>query len=443
MPQISRRTYLRGLGALVAVPAFESLLGPVTSTALGAAAENANPLRTAFLYVPNGVNVEKWNSTGEGKDYKLSESLQTLESVREDFQIFSGFKHENGTAGEDGAGDHARALASFLTGARPRKTAGSDIQLGISVDQVAANAIGDATRFPSVELSCDASRSSGNCDSGYSCAYQYNISWKSETSPIASETNPRLAFERLFGVGHHSAKERIALQRSILDFVADDTRNLAKKLGRNDQRKLGEYLDGVRSIEKRIAQAENFEMPDVSEVPVPRGIPDSYREHIRLMYDILLLAFKTDQTRVATFMLAHDGSNRNFRELEIHEGHHELSHHKHRPENLAKIAKIDQFYAEEFAGFLTKMRETKEVDGSSLLDNSQILYGSGLADPNRHQHHDLPIILAGRGGGQLNAGRRVVLKDQTPLSNLFVTMLNNMGITDKRFGDSNGRIDDV
>ena len=444
--EMSRRTYLRGLGACIAVPAFESLVGPLSgtaSTAFGASAAQANPLRTAFLYVPNGVNVKEWNPQGEGKDYELSKSLKVMESVREHFQVFSGFKHENGTAGRDGAGDHARALASFLTGARPRKTAGADIRLGISVDQVAANAIGDATRFASLELSCDASRNAGNCDSGYSCAYQHNLSWKSETSPVASETNPRLAFERLFGDTHQSVEERIALQKSILDFVADDTRSLAKKLGRNDRRKLGEYLDGVRSIEKRIASAENFELPDVTGVPVPSGIPASYREHIRLMYDILVLAFKTDQTRVATFMLAHDGSNRRFQELEIGEGHHELSHHKHRPEALEKIARIDRFYAEEFTGFLSKLRDTKEADGSSLLDNSMILYGRGLADPNRHDHSNLPVILAGHGRGELNPGRRVVLNEPTPLSNLFVTMLNKMGVSDEQFGDSDGRIEDV
>ena len=440
---ISRRTYLRGLSALVAVPAMESLMGPVASTALASSATATPPLRTAFLYVPNGVNTEKWYPEGEGTDYNLSETLQSLAPVREHFQVLGGFAHENGTAGSDGAGDHARATASFLTGARPRKTAGSDIQLGISVDQVAANAIGDATRYASLELSCDAARSSGSCDSGYSCAYQHNLAWKSDTTPVAAEANPRLAFERLFGDGRHTVKERLEQQKSILDFIADDTRALSKKLGQGDRRKLGEYLDGVRGIEKRIEKAEQYEMPDVSNEKVPTGIPDSYREHVALMYDILLLAFRTDQTRIATFMLAHDGSNRNFKEIEIGEGHHELSHHQNNPDRLEKIARIDRFYVEEFGKFLTRMQDTKESDGSSLLENSQILYGSGLRDPNRHQHHDLPIILAGHGRGKLTPGRRVIQQDETPLSNLFVSMLNNMGVKEDSFGDSNGSVENL
>lgn len=443
--KISRRTYLRGLSAVIAVPAMESLIGPGTSAA--AAAEAATPpLRSAFMYVPNGVNIKKWYPEGEGKDYQLSESLQPLESVKDHFQVFHGFEHKNGTAGPDGAGDHARATASFLTGARPRKTAGADINLGISVDQVAANAIGERTRFASLELSCDTARSSGSCDSGYSCAYQYNLAWKSDKTPVAPESNPRLAFERLFGDGRLSVQERLEHQRSILDFVANDAKQLSKKLGKNDRQKLGDYLEGVRSIEKRIQDVEKFSLPkrgDLSGFDTPAGIPDSYREHIRLMYDIMLLAFKTDQTRIATFMLAHDGSNRNFKEIGVGEGHHELSHHKNREDTLEKIAKIDLFYAEEFSRFLGRMQETKEVDGSSLLENSMILYGSGLADPNRHDHSNLPIILAGHGQGRLNPGRRVVLKDEAPLSNLYVKMLNEMGVNEESFGDSNGRFDNV
>lgn len=427
---------------MVAAPLFESLVG-TGGSAQAAAQAVTPPVRTAFLYVPNGVNVAKWMPTGEGKDYQLSPSLQPLKPVREHFQILTGFKHENGTAGRDGAGDHARALASFLTGARPRKTSGADIKLGVSVDQVAARAIGDATRFPSLELSCDAARSSGHCDSGYSCAYQYNLSWKSETSPVASETNPRLAFERLFGQQGQSAEDRLALEKSILDYVAEDARKLSRQLGKSDRRKLDEYFESIRSVEKRIGQAERFDAGDLQGAKAPAGIPDDYREHIRLMYDLILLAFRTDQTRIATFMLAHDGSNRRFGELDIRDGHHDLSHHKDKPETLAKIARIDQFYAEEFAGFLTRLRDTREADGSSLLDNSMILYGSGLADPNRHQHHNLPIILAGGGRGQLNPGRRVKLETETPLSNLFVTMLNKMGVEQEQFGDSTGNVQDI
>ncbi|MBW3599070.1 MAG: DUF1552 domain-containing protein [Planctomycetes bacterium] len=445
--RLNRRHFLQGAGACIALPSFISLAPKRVLAAAPAPATTASgaPLRMAFLYFPNGVNVDKWRPQGEGTEFGLSETMQPLAGYKKDFQVFSGFEHKNGWAGPDGAGDHARANATILTGARPKKTAGSDIRLGISVDQMAAQHVGGWTRFPSLELSCDGVRKSGSCDSGYSCAYQFNLAWRSETTPLAPEQNPRLVFERLFGSGSKEERKaefqkRQSQQRSILDFVRDDAQRLHGRLGRSDQQKLDEYLTGVREIERRIEQAEKFgEAPDPG-VPAPDGIPDDYREHIRLMYDMLLLAFQTDSTRIASFLLAHDGSNRNFKDIGVPEGHHELSHHKREKEKLEKIAKIDRFYVEQFAYFLERMRSVQDTDGRSLLENSMIVYASGLSDPDRHQHDDLPVIVAGHGGGALTPGRHVNLGEDTPMTNLYVRMLDEMGVHVDEFGDSTGRL---
>jgi hypothetical protein len=448
--QVNRRGFLRGLGVCVALPALEAI-APVRALAAStqpALSPTGAPLRMAFLYVPNGVNKAQWKPTGAGAEYKLSPSLEPLADFRNDFQIISKLEQKNGWAGPDGAGDHARANASILTGARPKKTAGADIRVGISVDQLAAQKIGDATRFPSLELSCDGVRKSGVCDSGYSCAYQFNLSWSSESTPVAPESNPRLVFERLFGTGKAGERQRnydlrLARQKSILDFVMDDAKTLHRQLGRNDQQKLDEYLTGVRDIEKRIERAERFrDLPD-PKAETPAGIPGSYEEHIRLMGDMLVLAFQTDSTRVGTFLLAHDGSNRSFREIGVSDGHHNLSHHQNNPEILAKIAKIDTFYARQFAYFLKRMKETKDVDGRSLLDNSMVVYCSGLGDGNRHSHNDLPVILAGRAGGAFQPGRYLDLPSDTPMNNLYVTMLNTLGVKVDSFGDSTGVLKSV
>lgn len=451
--QLNRRKFLRGLGVCLALPAFESII-PVRALAAGAAPQLATtptgaPLRMAFLYVPNGVNTRQWRPTGDGVDYQLGKSLEPLAPFRDDFQIISKLDQKNGTAGPDGAGDHARANATILTGARAKKTAGADIRVGISVDQVAAQHIGDTTRFSSLELSCDGVRKSGSCDSGYSCAYQFNLSWRSETQPVAPESNPRLVFERLFGNGKNAAERqrnldlRIARQKSVLDFIGDDAATLQRQLGRNDQQKLDEYLTGVREIERRIERAERFrELPDPG-AESPAGIPNNYQEHIRLMADMLVLAFQTDSTRVGTFLLAHDGSNRNFREVGVTDGHHNLSHHQNKAEILEKIAKIDTFYATQYAYFLKRMKETKDRDGKSLLDNSMVVYCSGLGDGNAHSHTNLPFILAGRAGGAFHPGRHFVPSSDTPMNNLYVTMLQTMGVKVERFGDSTGMLTGV
>ena len=450
---LPRRRFLRGLGISLALPALESLL-PV-GRALAAAAKpklatthSGAPLRMAFLYVPNGVNVARWRPTGEGRDYQLGETMAPLAKVKDHFQVFTGFEQRNGFSGGDGAGDHARALASILTGARPKKTAGSDIRLGISVDQLAAQHVGKETRFPSLELSCDGVRKSGACDSGYSCAYQFNVSWRSETTPVAPESNPRLVFERLFGSGKGEERQRSfqmrqAQQRSILDFVRADASALSRELGRNDQHKLDEYLTGVREIEQRIAKTERFgPLPDPG-VEAPAGEPADYQQHIRLMMDMLVLAFRTDSTRISTFMLAHDGSNRSFREIGVSDGHHSISHHQNDPEKLERIGQIDLFYTQQLAYLLEKMRATKEANGKTLLENSMLVYCSGLSDGNRHSHADLPVIVAGHAGGAFKPGRHVNLGTNTPMTNLYVRMLNSMGVKVDRFGDSDGVLKDV
>ncbi|MBZ0257086.1 DUF1552 domain-containing protein, partial [bacterium] len=348
----------------------------------------------------------------------------------------------------DGAGDHARANATFLTGVRARKTDGSNIHLGISIDQAIAKEIGHLTRFPSMELTCDSVRKSGRCDSGYSCAYQFNLSWRSETTPMTPEPNPRLVFERLFGGGNVGERKQNYLirqqtQRSVLDFVIDDAKALQANLASQDKQKLDEYLTGVREIEQRIQRAEQLSDFEDPEIETPPGIPADFGQHMETMYEITRLAFQTDSTRIATLLLAGDGSNRSFEQINIPEGHHYLSHHGKDQNKLDKIAKIDEYYMQRFAHFLKQMKETEDVDGKSLLDNTMIVYGCGNGDGNRHNHDNLPIVLAGGGGGTLNPGRYLQL-ERTPMSNLFVSMANKMGVEAmKHFGDSNGTLNVV
>jgi hypothetical protein len=438
------------VGVSLALPAFESLVSPTLLAAAagkpGALATTASgaPLRMAYVYVPNGVNQGHWWPEGEGKDFVLSRTLQPLEKVRGQVQVLGGLDHLNANGGLDGPGDHARASGTFLTGVRVRKTAGADIHAGVSVDQVAAQRVGHLTRFPSLELTCDGVRKSGNCDSGYSCAYQFNLAWSNATVPVSPEPNPRLVFERLFGAGAPSERRKnLALrreqQRSILDFIDDDTRALERQLGHHDQKKLDEYLTSVREIERRLEQSERFQDVPNPSVEAPSGIPSSFQEHIQLMFDMMILAFQTDSTRIATFLLANEGSNRTFPDVNISEGHHNLSHHRNKQETLAKIADIDRWYVSQLARFLEKMGSIHDIDGQSLLHNSMIVYGSGNGDGNSHTHSNLPIILAGSGGGTLSAGRHVKFKAQ-PMSNLYLSMLDRMGVDNlARHGDSTGR----
>ncbi|MEX1114593.1 MAG: DUF1552 domain-containing protein [Akkermansiaceae bacterium] len=441
----SRRGFLRGLGASIALPALDSfrpLLAATTQRAIGTTASGA-PLRMAYLYIPNGVNLEHWRPKGSTSSYKLGETFQPMEALRDDFQIFTGFEQKNASGGGDGAGDHARGVATFLTSARARKTAGSDINLGISVDQIAAQAAQSLTRLPSLELSADGVRKSGQCDSGYSCAYQFNLSWRSENQPMTPESNPRAVFERLFGAG--TAKERAdnlghryASKKSVLDFVSEDAKALRKYLGRDDRHKLDEYLTGVREIERQIEKAEAMGLPVDPGVPAPEDKPGSYEEHLRLMLDMMVLAFKTDSTRISTFLMAHDGSNRSFKDIGVSDGHHNISHHRKNPDNLEKLAKIDLFYMQQLAYFLDKLKNTPDVDGKSLLHNSMIVYGGCISDGDRHNHNDLPVVIAGNAGGAFTPGRHVDLGEDVPMANLYLRMLEEFGVNEKRFSDSTG-----
>lgn len=425
---------------MMSLPFLESLAGRASA----AAKSVVKPVRAAWLYIPNGVNVEQWMPKGEGMGYEMSPTLKEIEKHRNDFMVVSGLMQDWARSHGNGGGDHARATATFLTGCMPKKTAGADIHLGISVDQIAAQKIGHLTRLPSLELSTDGQRSSGKCDSGYSCAYQFNLAWKNETMPMAPEMDPRLVFERMFGLGSTSGKGVEAarakrMQKSILDTVLGEARSLQGKANPGDRRKLDEFFTSVRDIEQRIERAEKFaaEMPDVK---IPEGVPDSYEEHIRTMFDLMVLAFQTDTTRLATFMLAHDGSNRSFPELGVPDAHHYLSHHQNDPQKLGKIAKIDQFYLRQFGYFLGKMKAVKE-DGVSLLDSSMIVFGGGIGDGNRHNHDNLPILLAGRGGGTLTPGKRMVLAQETPMTNLYLAMLERLGVPAQKVGDSTGKLE--
>ncbi|BCX48019.1 hypothetical protein HAHE_19270 [Haloferula helveola] len=445
---MGRRGFLRGVGVSMALPALESfrpLLAaglesrPIATTASGA------PLRMAYMYIPNGVNVSNWQPKGNGAGYELGSTFAPVKHLKEHFQVFSGFEQVNATSGKDGPGHHARGNATFLTGARARKTAGADIQLGISIDQVAAMKAGAVTRLPSLELSTAGVRKSGKCDSGYSCAYQYNLSWRSETQPMTPESNPRSVFERLFGAG--SAKERAdslgqryASKRSLLDFIQNDAKALHRHLGKNDQQKLDEYLTGVREIERQIEKVESMGLPPDPGVGAPSGKPDSFKEHLRLLMDMMVLAFKTDSTRISTFMLSHEGSNRSFQEIGVSAGHHSISHHQGNKQKLEMIGKIDRFYMEQFGYFLDKMKATEDVDGKSLLHNSMIVYGGCIKDGNRHNNDNLPIVLAGNGGGAFKPGRHVDLGEDVPLTNLYLRMLEEFGVDEKRFGDSTGAL---
>lgn len=440
---VERRAFLRGLGTALALPALASLT-PRGARADEAPATNPDgpPLRIAFLYVPNGVHMPDWTPASEGRDFELPPTLAPLASVRDKLTVLSGLTHDKARANGDGPGDHARSSAAVLTGCQPRKTDGADIHVGISVDQWIAQQRGEATTFPSLELGVDRSAQAGNCDSGYSCAYSSNIAWSSPSSPVAKEINPRLVFERLFGNGNtqemgQAEVQRQAQRRSILDFVLDDARQLQSRLGGRDKAKLDEYLTSVRDIERRLARAELGEAADLPGAEKPAGIPGAYDEHTALMLDMLVLAFQADQTRVATFMFANEGSNRAYREIGVDEGHHELSHHQGDAHKQARIASINRLHTTLLAGFLERLNGIQEADGQSLLDHSLIVYCSAISDGNVHNHDELPVLLAGGGGG-VNSGRHLRFSKDTPMCNLYLSLLGSLGLTQDTFGDSTG-----
>jgi hypothetical protein len=462
---MNRRRFLQGLGACIALPAMESLLprgllstaagatGAATiPSAAGAAAVTATgaPLRTAVIYFPNGAIPANWWPTGAGTSFALNKTMEPLESLKDKFQIIGGLGDVAANPGPDGGGDHARANSTFLSGVRIKKTSGRDYYSGVSFDQVIAKNVGHLTPYSSLEISCDSVRNAGSCDTGYSCIYEHNLAWSSPTTPMTPEVNPRLLFERLFGAG--SPKERtqnLAMrqrqQHSVLDFVAEDTQSLERQLSGSDNQKLDQFLTNVREIEQRIERIEKSYTKHTAgdaEAPAP-AIPASFTEYVRLNFDMLHLAFLTDNTRVATFLISGDGNNRDYAEIGIPEGHHFCTHHRNQPDLIAKTCVIDHWYVQQLAYFLNKMEETKDIDGNSLLHNSMIIYGSGHADGNRHTHTNLPIILAGAGGGSLTPGRYVQNK-ATPATNLYLSLMDRMGATGiTRFGDSTGRLADL
>ncbi len=438
--QLPRRTFLRGLGTAIALPLLDAM-APVRMLASDAA--KAAPKRMAFIYVPNGANMDDWTPKTAGATFELPYILEPLKSVQQDLLVLSGLAHDKGRPHGDGAGDHARASATFLTGCKARKTPGADIKVGVSVDQVAAQKIGGQTRLASLELGTDKARLAGNCDSGYSCAYSFNISWKSESTPMPPEVDPRQVFDRLFGNGSAGERDESRIKRdryrkSVLDFALEDARRLKSELGYTDRRKLDEYLTAVRELEQRIERANGFAagMPDYQR---PTGIPRTYEEHLKLQFDLLALAFQTDSTRVASYIMAHDGSNRQYPFIGVRDGHHDLSHHGGDEDKKSKIAKINRFHATQFAYFIEKLKSIKEGQGT-LLDNCMIVYGSGLGDGNRHNHDNLPVLLAGRGGGTIQSGRHVRFERETPMTNLFLSLLDRAGASTERLGDSTGLV---
>jgi hypothetical protein len=439
---IHRRTVLRAAGVALSLPWMEAML-PATR-ALGA--DKVAPLRLGFLYVPNGMHMPHWTPDKEGDNYDLKPILEPLAHQKQNINVLTGLTLDGARAHQDGGGDHARSAAAFLTGAHPKKTDGADINNSISIDQAIAQAVGDQTRFASLELGIEGSSQAGNCDSGYSCAYSSNLAWRNSTSPLAKEMDPAAVFDRLFSSG--SAEEdgktseiRKSHRKSVLDFVLGDAKQLQQDLGAADRRKLDEYMYAVRDIENRMIRSEKLQVGEdgIPNYPRPAGVPKELDEHCKLMLDMLALAFQTDSTRVATFMFANEGNNRGYPELGAPEGHHDLSHHGGSEEKQAKVAKINRYYVERLAYFLDSLASIREGD-STLLDNSLIIYGSGISDGDRHNHDELPILMAGGGAGRLRGGKHIRFEKETPLCNLYVWMLNNFGVRADSFGDSNGTL---
>lgn len=435
--QINRRTVLRGVGAAMGLPMLEAMLPGKSAFAMK---PPAAPARAAFIFFPNGAIMPRWKPQGNGGPLTLTPTLEPLAQYRDQINVFTGLTQHHARANGDGAGDHARNASAFLTGAQPRKTSGADIKVGQSIDQAAAERIGEKTRLPSIELGVVRGRNAGSCDSGYSCAYSSNISWKTANTPAPKEINPRLAFERLFGSNDKTknSKRRAENRQSILDLVAGDAAKLKTQLGRTDRRKIDEYFNSVREVEQRIVRAAK-QLVEVPDYEVPHGIPGEFPMHVRIMFDIMTLAFQTDSTRIATFMIGNAGSNRSYPDVNVKDGHHQISHHRKDREKIEKLERIDKFLVQQLAYFLDRLSSVEDGD-SNLLNNSMVLYGSAISDGNRHSHHDLPVLMAGRAGGAIETGRHLAFKNETPLNNLFLTMTDLLGADIPQIGDSTDRL---
>jgi hypothetical protein len=433
---IPRRTFLRGMGtAAVALPFLDAM-------APAFAATPTPPVRLAFLYVPNGIDMKNWSLEQEGPFGAFPRVMKPFEAHKNDIIQIGNLTNNSGRALLDGAGDHGRCAGSYLTGVQVKKTT-IDIKASISCDQIIANKIGSQTRFASLELGMDDSRQAGDCDSGYSCAYTNNLAWKSETQPLPPTLDPRVLFERLFGTGlvlSPEAKERQArYRRSILDFVSGDAKKLQSSLGPTDRRKLEEYLSSIRDVEQQLekAEKENVVNPGMDK---PYGVPPDFAEHFKLMTDMMTIAFQADLTRVITFLMTREGTSRAYREIGIADGHHPCTHHQGKPDLMEKVTQINEYHTKQVAGWIGSLKSIKDGD-CSLLDNSMIVYGAGLSDGNRHLHDDLPTLLIGRGGNYFKPGRRVLVRKETPMSNFHLTLMDRMGVPVENFGDSSGRLD--
>ena len=434
---LSRRTVLRGMGATVALPLLDAMIPAATAMTRTA----ARPVkRLGYVFVPMGTDITRWTPNGTGDLGKLSPILSPLESVKDRVSVISNLELQPAYPGT-----HATSNSAFLSAARAKRTESSDYFLGVTADQIAAKEIGRGTQLSSLEMSMDLMETVGQCDNGYACVYQNNLSWSSPTTPLPAEAHPRLIFESLFGEGGTPEEREDSRKRraSLLDWVKDDMASLKRELGSSDSAKMSDYLDAVRDVEKRIQLAETTakEIPN-PDIERPIGVPASYLDHARLMFDLQVLAFQGDITRVATFQLARETSNRTYPEVGVTDPHHPLSHHGNNAEKIEKMAKINQFHVSLFAEFLQKLAATEDGLGS-LLDHSLLLYGSGMGNPNLHDHTDLPIVVAGGAAGGMKGGRHLRYENPTPLANLHLSLLDKVGVTLDNFGDSNGQIDDL
>ena len=440
---LPRRTFLRGLGAAIALPYLDSM----TPAFAASKVSGDKPVRAAWFYVPNGIDMRYWTPGEDGPIGKLPDILAPFEPMKNDILLLSNLTANWGRPLLVGAGDHGRAAAAYMSNVEVYRTAGADLKLGVSADQVAAAMVAGKTKLPSLELGLEEARMAGNCDNGYSCAYAYNMSWKTETQPLPPISDPRGVFERLFGADIAEAPaahaKRLAMRRSILDLVGEDSKRLQSNVGVVDRRKLDEYLTSVREIERQVELSEKEGMVIDPGMDKPFGVPPTFDEYFKLMTDMMIIAFRADLTRVSTIMIGREGSTRSYREIGISDGHHPLTHHMGNKEMLDKVGQINRYHANLFAGFLKRMKETPEGD-SNLLDQSMIVYGSGLSDGNVHTHDQLPTLLAGRGGKAIQPGRHITYQRETPVANLFATMADYMDPEQKgaanKVGDSTGRL---
>ena len=435
---LPRRTFLRNTGVTLSLPLLDAMVPSMTALAK----TPAKPVRRlGFVYVPMGSDITRWTPPGEsGNLGELSTTLSSLTPVSDHLTVLTNMELKNSYPGT-----HATSNAGFLSAAKAKWTESTDYHLGTTVDQIAAKQIGQQTRLPSLEMAMDLMSMVGQCDNGFACVYQNNLSWSSPTTPLPAEAHPRLVFERLFGEGGTSEERREALRRkaSLLDWVLDDTARLQAELGSEDRARVDQYLDSIREVERRIqkaeAETENSELPDLDR---PAGVPAAYSDHAKLMFDLQVLAMQADITRVITFQLARETSTRTYPEAGVPEPHHPLTHHGNNPEKIAKVAKINAFHVSLFAGFLEKLKSTPDGSGS-LLDHTLYLYGSGMGNPNVHDHTNLPILVAGGAAGSMQGGRHIKYDEPTPLANLHLTLLEKVGIHLDSFGDSRGTIDEL